>query len=137
MDRLLASPQYGEQWARHWLDVVRYADTSGFSNDHARPTAWRYRDYLIRAFNNDKPYDKFILEQIAGDEIDPDDPRIRECLGLTLEAIADTAGAQREYEHAIRGMQGKPTAAATPVESSSSSAVPASRPLVRACPMFA
>nr|MBI1231804.1 DUF1549 domain-containing protein [Cytophagales bacterium] len=76
IDRLLASPQYGEQWARHWLDVVRYADTGGFSNDYVRPNAWRYRDYVIRAFNDDKPYDQFVMEQLAGDEIDPDDPEM-------------------------------------------------------------
>ena len=74
VERLLASPRYGERWARHWLDVTRYADTSGYSNDFERPTAWRYRDYVIRSFNNDKPYDRFILEQIAGDEIFPNDP---------------------------------------------------------------
>jgi len=69
--RLLDSPHYGEQQARHWLDVTRYADTAGFSNDYERPHAWRYRDYVIRSFNADKPYDRFILEQIAGDEIEP------------------------------------------------------------------
>ncbi len=71
IERLLASRQYGERWGRHWLDVVRYADTSGYSNDFERPNAWRYRDYVIRAFNADKPYDQFIREQIAGDELDP------------------------------------------------------------------
>ena len=69
LDRLLASERYGEQMARHWLDVVRYADTAGFSNDFERPNAWRYRDYVIRAFNRDLPYDRFIREQIAGDEL--------------------------------------------------------------------
>ncbi|MEM1443301.1 MAG: DUF1549 domain-containing protein, partial [Verrucomicrobiota bacterium] len=69
IDRLLASKHYGEQWGRHWLDVVRYADSSGFANDYERPNTWRYRDYVIRAFNNDKPYDQFVREQIAGDEI--------------------------------------------------------------------
>lgn len=69
IDRLLDSPGYGEQMARHWLDVVRYADTAGFSNDFERPNAWRYRDYVIRAFNQDKPFDVFIAEQLAGDEI--------------------------------------------------------------------
>ena len=73
LDRLLASSHYGEQWGRHWLDVVRYADSSGFANDWERPNAWRYRDYVIRAFNSDKPYDQFIREQIAGDEIDSTD----------------------------------------------------------------
>jgi len=69
IDRLLDSPHYGEQWGRHWLDVTRYADSSGFANDYQRPNAWRYRDYVIRAFNEDKPYDEFVREQIAGDEI--------------------------------------------------------------------
>ncbi len=71
VERLLQSPRYGERWGRHWLDVVRYADTAGGSNDYERPNAWRYRDYVIRCFNEDKPYDQFILEQIAGDELDP------------------------------------------------------------------
>ncbi|MEP7364577.1 MAG: PSD1 and planctomycete cytochrome C domain-containing protein [Acidobacteriota bacterium] len=71
VERLLASPRYGERWGRHWLDVVRYADSGGYSNDFERPNAWRYRDYVIRAFNQDKPYNQFIREQIAGDEIDP------------------------------------------------------------------
>ena len=73
VDRLLESEHYGERWAQHWLDVVRYADTSGFSNDYEKSNAWRYRDYVIRAFNNDKPYDDFILEQLAGDEWKPGD----------------------------------------------------------------
>ena len=71
IERLLASPHYGEQWGRHWLDVVRYADSSGFANDFERPNAWRYRDYVIRSLNNDKPYDQFVREQIAGDEMAP------------------------------------------------------------------
>jgi len=70
IDRLLASPHYGERWGRHWLDVARYADSSGFEHDYDRPNAWRYRDYVIRAFNSDKPYDMFLKEQIAGDELD-------------------------------------------------------------------
>jgi hypothetical protein len=82
VDRLLASQRYGERWARHWLDVVRYADTSGYSNDFERPNAWRYRDYVIRAFNKDKPYDRFILEQIAGDELFPDDPEAHIATGF-------------------------------------------------------
>ncbi len=69
IDRLLASPHYGEQWARHWLDLVRYADTNSFERDGNKPHAWRYRDYVIRAFNDDKPYDQFIIEQLAGDEL--------------------------------------------------------------------
>ncbi len=68
--RLLASPHYGERWGRHWLDVARYADSGGYEQDFTYPDAWRYRDYVIRAFNRDKPYDQFIREQIAGDELD-------------------------------------------------------------------
>jgi hypothetical protein len=70
IDRLLASPHYGERYGRHWLDVARYADSAGFEYDVHRPNAWRYRDYVIRAFNDDKPYDQFLIEQIAGDEMD-------------------------------------------------------------------
>ncbi len=73
VDRLLAGPHYGEQMARHWLDLVRYAESDGFRQDAYRPNAWQYRDYVIRAFNADKPYDRFVREQIAGDELDPDD----------------------------------------------------------------
>jgi len=73
VDHLLNSPQYGERWARHWLDLARYAESEGFKADETRPNAWRYRDYVIRSLNNDKPYDRFIREQIAGDELWPDD----------------------------------------------------------------
>ncbi len=71
---LLKSEDYGERWAQHWLDVVRYSDTAGFSNDYERSNAWRYRDYVIRSFNKDKPYNEFVKEQIAGDELRPGDP---------------------------------------------------------------
>jgi mono/diheme cytochrome c family protein len=81
IDRLLASPHYGEQWGRHWLDVARYADSSGFANDYDRGNAWRYRDYVVRSFNADKPYDQFIREQIAGDEIDPSNPEMLIAVG--------------------------------------------------------
>ncbi len=74
IDRLLASPRYGEKWARHWLDLVRYAESDGYRLDEYRPTAWRYRDYVIRSFNADKPYDRFLREQLAGDELYSDDP---------------------------------------------------------------
>lgn len=76
IEKLLESPHYGEHWGKHWLDVVRYADSDGFSNDFIRPNAWRYRDYVIRSFNQDKPYDQFIQEQLAGDELDPDNPEM-------------------------------------------------------------
>ena len=74
VDKRLDSPQYGERWARHWLDLARYAESEGFKADETRPNAWRYRDYVIRSFNDDKPYNSFIREQIAGDELWPDDP---------------------------------------------------------------
>ncbi len=70
IDRLLASPHYGERWARYWLDVVRYADSSGFEHDRDLATAWRYRDYVIKSLNEDKPYNQFVVEQLAGDELD-------------------------------------------------------------------
>ena len=71
VDRLLDSPRHGERQATLWLDLVRYADSDGYKSDHYRPEAWRYRDYVIRSFNTDKPYDRFVREQLAGDEIDP------------------------------------------------------------------
>ncbi len=82
VDSLLASPRYGEQWGRHWLDVARYADTAGNSNDYERSNAWRYRDYVIRSFNSDKPYDQFVLEQLAGDELRPEDPEMLVATGF-------------------------------------------------------
>ncbi len=74
VDRLLASPRYGERWGRHWLDVARYADSTGNDEDHRYPYAWRYRDYVISAFNQDLPYDQFVREQVAGDLLPPDEP---------------------------------------------------------------
>jgi hypothetical protein len=74
VDRLLASPRYGERQALFWLDLVRFAESDGFRADDFRPTAWRYRDYVIQSFNDDKPYDRFIKEQLAGDELDPEYP---------------------------------------------------------------
>jgi hypothetical protein len=70
IDRLLASPHYGEKWGRHWLDLVRYAESNSFERDGTKPFVWRYRDYVLRAFNDDKPYDQFLREQLAGDELD-------------------------------------------------------------------
>jgi hypothetical protein len=74
LDRLLASPHYGERWGRHWLDLARYAESSGFGDDRPRNHAWRYRDYVIERFNQDVPYAQFVREQLAGDEYSPDDP---------------------------------------------------------------
>ena len=73
IDELLKSPRYGERWGRHWLDVARYADTNGMDEDIAHPSAWRYRDYVIRSFNKDKPFDRFIVEQLAGDLVSAKD----------------------------------------------------------------
>lgn len=77
VDRLLASPRFGEKWARHWLDVARYAESTGKTVNFNYPHAWRYRDYVIAAFNADKPYDQFIIEQLAGDLLSADDPQLK------------------------------------------------------------
>ncbi|SIO41147.1 Planctomycete cytochrome C [Singulisphaera sp. GP187] len=81
VDRLLASPRYGERWGRHWLDLVRYAESDGYRADGYRPDAWRYRDYVIKAFNEDRPYNRFVTEQLAGDELDPSDPELKVAVG--------------------------------------------------------
>src|SRR5207237_10464479 len=72
VDRLLNSPRYGERWGRHWMDVARYADSTGADEDHRYPYAWRYRDYVIESFNRDVPYDRFVREQVAGDLLPSD-----------------------------------------------------------------
>ena len=71
IDRLLASPHYGERWGRHWLDVARFGESQGYERDKIRDHAWRYRDYVIRSFNDDKPYPQFVKEQLAGDVLEP------------------------------------------------------------------
>ena len=92
VDRLLASPRYGERWGRHWLDVVRYGESNGYEQNHLRPTAWHYRDYVIRAFNEDKPYDRFITEQLAGDLVGKGDPLIEPATGFLVAGVHDTVG---------------------------------------------
>jgi hypothetical protein len=82
VDRLLASPRYGERWARHWMDVVHFAETHGHDQDRIRPNAWPYRDYLISSLNSDKPYARFVQEQLAGDVLFPDDPQAVVALGM-------------------------------------------------------
>ncbi len=96
VDRLLASPAYGERWGRHWLDVVRYGESHGYEQNHLRPNAWHYRDYVIRAFNADTPYPQFILEQLAGDVVSGGDPRIEAATGFLVAGIHDTVGIQTE-----------------------------------------
>src|SRR5579864_1667924 len=93
VDRLLASPAYGERWGRHWLDVVRYADSNGYKADETRPNMWRYRDYVIQSFNNDKPYDRFVKEQIAGDELYPGNPDALIAMGYNRNWIDESNAA--------------------------------------------
>jgi hypothetical protein len=93
VDRLLASPSYGERWGRHWLDIARYADSNGFKADETRPNIWRYRDYVIKAFNDDKPYDRFVREQIAGDELFPGDPEALVAMGFNRNWTDETNAA--------------------------------------------
>ncbi len=76
IDGLLASPHYGERWAQHWLDLARYAESDGYNADEFRPAAWPYRDWVIKSLNEDKPYDQFVREQLAGDEISPEKPEV-------------------------------------------------------------
>ena len=87
IDRLLASPRYGERWGRHWLDVVRYADTGGFETDMYYANAWRYRDYVIKSLNDDKPYNQFVQEQIAGDEFWPDNIELAGGFGIAPDKL--------------------------------------------------
>jgi len=92
IDRLLSSPQYGERWARHWLDIAHYADTHGFERDQLRPNAWRYRDWVIRSLNADLPYDEFLRRQIAGDVLAPDDPESVTAAGFVVAGPWDFVG---------------------------------------------
>jgi hypothetical protein len=101
IDRLLALPQYGERWARHWLDVVRYADTGGFESDYLYPNAWQYCDYVIRSLNSDQPFDRFIQEQVAGDELWPEDAEAVTATGLYCigPALAESAMVSNQLEY--------------------------------------
>ncbi len=98
VDELLASPRYGERWAQHWLDLVRYAESDGYRLDAYRPNVWPYRDYVIRSFNEDKAYGQFVREQIAGDEIAPDDPKVVVATGYLRHTI---------YEYNERDVEGQ------------------------------
>ncbi len=102
IDQLLASPHYGEKWGRHWLDVVRYGETNGFERDGPKPFVWRYRDYVIRSFNDDKPFDRFIIEQLAGDELPGYNPDAIIATGYYRLGIWDDEPADPEqalYDH--------------------------------------
>jgi hypothetical protein len=103
VDRLLASPHYGERWARHWLDVVHYGDTHGYDKDKPRPNAWPYRDYVIRAFNEDRPYARFIQEQVAGDVLFPGTRDGVEALGFIAAGPWDFIGHAEVPETKIDG----------------------------------
>jgi len=98
IDELLASPRYGERWAQHWLDLVRYAESDGYNVDGYRPFVWPYRDYVIKSFNDDKPYDQFVREQLAGDEIAPEDPNV---------LIATAYLRHTMYEYNLRDVRGQ------------------------------
>ncbi len=92
VDRLLASPRYGERWGRHWLDVAHYGESHGYDKDKPRRHAWPYRDYVIRAFNQDKPYARFVEEQLAGDVLWPDDPEAIVATGFIAAGPWDYVG---------------------------------------------
>lgn len=98
VDEMLASPRYGERWAQHWLDLVRYAESDGYRLDSYRPNAWAYRDYVVKSLNQDKPYDRFMKEQIAGDEIAPGDPDALAATGFLRHSI---------YEYNQRDAEGQ------------------------------
>ncbi|MDX2270173.1 MAG: DUF1553 domain-containing protein [Bryobacter sp.] len=98
LDELLASPRYGERWARHWLDVVHYGDSHGYDKDKPRPHAWRYRDWVINAYNSDKPYAAFVEEQLAGDVLYPDDAQAIVATGLLAAGPWDFVGHQELSE---------------------------------------
>jgi DNA-binding GntR family transcriptional regulator len=98
VDKLLASPRYGERWAQHWLDLVRYAESDGYNQDAYRPFVWPYRDYVIQSLNEDKPYDQFVREQLAGDEIAPNDPNVTRATAFMRHPV---------YEYNLRDVRGQ------------------------------
>ena len=98
IDRLLASPAYGERWASHWLDVVRFGESDGFEHDYDRPHAYHYRDFVIRALNDDLAYDRFVKWQLAGDEYEPDNPQAMMATGFLTAGVFPTQITEREFE---------------------------------------
>lgn len=103
VDRLLSSPEFGERWARHWLDVVRFGESQGFERDRLRENSWYYRDWVIDAFNNDLPYDKFVTLQLAGDVIDPADPESVIATGFLVAGAWDEVG-QKQQSAAMKAV---------------------------------
>ncbi len=101
VDRLLASPRFGERWARHWMDLAHFAETHGHDQDRPRPNAWPYRDYLIRAFNEDRPYGRFVEEQIAGDVLYPEDPQGVVALGFLASGPWDESSLMSIMENTV------------------------------------
>jgi mono/diheme cytochrome c family protein len=100
VDRLLASPHYGERWARHWMDIARFAESHGYEQDYDRPFAYHYRDFLIKALNRDMPYDQFVRWQLAGDELAPDDPQAMSATGFLGAGAFPTQLTEAEFESA-------------------------------------
>lgn len=100
IDELLASPHYGERWARYWMDVARFAESSGYEQDYDRPHAYHYRDFLIKAFNSDMPFDQFVRWQLAGDEFAPDDPLAKMATGFLGAGVFPTQLTEAEFESA-------------------------------------
>ena len=98
IDKLLASPHYGERWGRHWLDLARFAESNGYEHDYDRPTAYHYRDFVIKALNSDLPYDKFVQWQLAGDEIEPDNPLALAATGFLGAGVHSTQITQNQVE---------------------------------------
>ena len=98
VDRLLASQHYGERWARHWLDVARFAESDGFEKDRDRPDAYHYRDFVIKVLNRDLPYDQFVSWQIAGDQLAPEDPLARSATGFLVAGVENIVQTQKEFE---------------------------------------
>ncbi len=96
IDRLLASPHYGERWGRHWLDVIRFGESHGYEQNHLREHAWPFRDYIIRSFNQDKPFNRLIVEHLAGDQLAPDNPDVEVGTGFLVAGVHDTVGIANE-----------------------------------------
>ncbi len=101
VDRLLASPQYGEQWGRHWLDVIRFGESNGYERNVLINNAWPFRDYIIRSFNDDKPFDRLVLEHLAGDAIAPEDPDVAIGTAFLVCGPYDNVGNQDSVQAAI------------------------------------